>query len=69
MYFNLTTFGLMGCAQCHEILYNFARKKCDAFGVSMCILRVFCELISEEHFFPDNAVMRKNSHYIMFLQA
>jgi hypothetical protein len=35
----------------------------------MCILSVFCELSTKIHLFPDNSMLHRNSHYVIFLQA
>jgi hypothetical protein len=35
----------------------------------MCILSVFCELALKIHIFPDNSVLHRNSHYVIFLQV
>jgi hypothetical protein len=35
----------------------------------MCILRVFCELSLKMHLFPDNSVLHRNNHYVIFSQV
>jgi hypothetical protein len=35
----------------------------------MYILRVFCELSLKIHLFPDNSVLQRNNHYVIFLQV
>jgi hypothetical protein len=35
----------------------------------MCILSVFCELSLKIHLFPDNSVLHRNKHYVIFHQV